>query len=781
MERTSYKQVDMTKEARDLEAVLAKIVNHRKANLKGLFRQIVDNSENPDLGFPVEVIHDSIDITFAETLSQNEKYILKAALETDTSRAIEPKDLLERVKKSVKDEGDRIQMHFYLRAFILDRLRVSTEDYFYDFGVYKKRDYPQLDFVNAAVESLKLTREEAVFAFQVLADRAQSVVADDVFECVQCFRRLNPASRCGPAPASYPPNRPTTLFGKFQEPTEGEMSAGNPSKVISDSNADSIRTVKEELRKKKLSALHVFRVADPHQKGNVSVITLRNAFQELLPSLKPQALFSLMKIIDRNRNGFIDLSEYEIVMLDDKADLEAIKDNDSRLENNRSEKGSSLQGSRLSESVKSSRGSARGSVKSQTGLGGAPGDQLCRDGVLQDSEDPADLCKAIGVYLVDTGSQVEELFRFVDDKSTGVAPTHSVWKLLKENLPKSDKSVLLKAARYLDSNRCGFVTKGDFTAGLSNGPLSLKAATPKEEKRLEAGAKKVLVAKSAETALPPIDDGTFYNQVRILRFQLHQKNIDSNILFADQEAPVLTLAQEVSKKLPEFPKQKIVQILRYLDSTSSGVVSQQDFDLMIGFAPAGEGLDDTRYFDEACLDRKAIDKLAALLKKKAMTPARLFEESDSDRNGEANILDMKKAIETRFKGEENAEGIAVEFVRDLKYAFKTYDFDAKRFELFMKSPEAAFNFESRLMSPRIPPVESEAPIGCQRPDGSEGSARSPGQIRAGGAVEHIAVPRVHRWSRHRQQGTLHVGGVFEVPQKHEGLSDIGLSLSLRSL
>jgi len=127
------------------------------------------------------------------------------------------------------------------------------------------------------------------------------------------------------------------------------------------------------------------------------------------------------------------------------------------------------------------------------------------------------------------------------------------------------------------------------------------------------------------------------------------------------------------------------------------VVLQQDFDLMVGVAPAGESLEDTRIFDEAVLDRKATDFLAALLKKKAMSFAALFAASDSNRDGLANILDLKRAIEACFKGAENVHGIAVDFVRVLKSVFKTNDFDLKRFELFVRSPDTAFNFESTLI------------------------------------------------------------------------------------
>ena len=688
----------MNKEARTIEQVISKIVNHRKANIKGLIRLIIDNSENPEDNIPVEVIHECIDITFLDVLSPKEKIILKDALDTDTNRLMKTQDFLNRLKTNIKDEGDRIQIHFFFRAFILDKIRKSTEDYFYDYRIFRGREYTQQDFIGPAIDSLGLAREEAIYAFQVLADRAECVLADDVFECVQCFRFTNPYSTCGPPQTVYPPTKPskntpaTDEYIKRGDSEKLDQNKQNQKPVQPSNSGEAITTVKNELKKKKLSALHVYRVADTSDIGNVSVITLRNAFQELLPELKPQTIFSLMKIIDTNRNGFIEMSEYEIVMLDDKEDLKAMKDNDSRVENNLSEMNESMKGSAMG---KSARGSIAGSVV-MSELGGDEG-----KGRIVDSDDPADIARQIGDYFSSNNMKPDAVFRYCDETETGTVPVLTILQNFKESMPDADHKLLAKGARALDSLRTGFISKGDFIAGLSS-----KNKPPKPQKLdqtpkpIQANQKKETAKQSTATQIsePPLDDGSFYSQVRILRYQLIAKNVEIETLFEEKEMSVIGLANELQRLLPDFPKSKLIGILKYLDSAESGLVRKEEFELMIGVNKETSEIQESRLFDEVNINRTAIEAIRKIIERKKVKLSEVFRVCDTDSNGYANILDIKKGLEYMMQGEDNIQNKIIAFVKELKSVYKTNNFNSAKFELFMKSPEKAYIHESRIIN-----------------------------------------------------------------------------------
>ena len=77
-----------------------------------------------------------------------------------------------------------------------------------------------------------------------------------------------------------------------------------------------IDIVKQSLAKRKLSSMHMFRLADKDDEGSTSLITLKNVIQSMLPDVKQEVLFNFLKIIDSNRNGFIERDEYAVIMME---------------------------------------------------------------------------------------------------------------------------------------------------------------------------------------------------------------------------------------------------------------------------------------------------------------------------------------------------------------------------------------------------------------------------------------------------------------------------------
>ena len=78
----------------------------------------------------------------------------------------------------------------------------------------------------------------------------------------------------------------------------------------------------------------------------------------MLPEIPHHKLVSLMRILDANRNGFMEREEFELLMLEDKDDLQDIHRSDSAAESVQNNSAISEALSMSRKSVKSNQGDA---------------------------------------------------------------------------------------------------------------------------------------------------------------------------------------------------------------------------------------------------------------------------------------------------------------------------------------------------------------------------------------------------------------------------------------
>lgn len=212
LERKQKDKVDMTREGRDFQQVISKIVNNKKIDLKGFFRLLIDTCNEPERGIPIDIVRDTADVAFVDILNERERHIFKDALDINEDGVLDPEEMLDTLKTAMTDIHDKIQMHFYYRACILDKRKVATEDYFFPYGLYKKTEYTEADFTSPAMRSLNFSREEAILCFEVLADKSKTIIGYDIIDCVESFRKLkNLEAKCGEPPQKFPPKKPTIM------------------------------------------------------------------------------------------------------------------------------------------------------------------------------------------------------------------------------------------------------------------------------------------------------------------------------------------------------------------------------------------------------------------------------------------------------------------------------------------------------------------------------------------------------------------------------------------
>lgn len=392
--------------------------------------------------------------------------------------------------------------------------------------------------------------------------------------------------------------------------------------MSSEKRDEIITTIKTALAKKRLSALHIYRMADPEDANSVSVITLKQVFLSMIPGLQPDTVFALLKILDANRNGFVDKEEFELVFLKDKNDLEDIKDDDSRIEYKQSEQSIHNKSQRLDESMhEDSQLGNNDSVidEVKTPRGGVTPRDLASDaqhysGSLNlDSDDPSQVARSIGKEMLDNMVHPESVFEGLDDENQGLVALQRLVRTMKEYLPNVHPAILFKCAKYMDSDKDGFIKKGDYLAALGGRPVSNQSESPRGDSRpaIAPASSKIgsqpsqpgmgpggagsndLTGKLGQEA-PTLSDRQFYEKVRALKDLIRANSVAIDCIFEGEEIPTALLANRLNTALPDFPRQSIRQILKYVDVENNGLIRRDEFDLMIGYDNNKAELDESR-------------------------------------------------------------------------------------------------------------------------------------------------------------------------------------------
>lgn len=349
---------------------------------------------------------------------------------------------------------------------------------------------------------------------------------------------------------------------------------------------ETIKIVKEALASKKLSALHVYRLADEDETNSISAITLKQTLQSLVPEIPAKIAFKLMRILDTNRNGFIDLHEYEIIFLKNKNDLEDIKDNDSRMEYRKSEHQSIN-----NESVIDNNDSIMDDI-------GTPRDIEKREDVH--SDDPSQLTKNIGKVMAENSINPEAVFDEVDQEGNGTAPLMLILRTLTEFMPEVDGVSLFRASKYMDSSKDGFIKRGDFLAALGGKKIErapqeekyqrpvIKPASSSVQAPVASQGQKKNQNSGAKTWEEPalLSDRQFYEKVRHLKQLLKAEGVSVDSLFGYddcKEQAVMSIATRIHECFPKLPKSEIIPILKYVDVGNNGTIQRDEFELMIGY------------------------------------------------------------------------------------------------------------------------------------------------------------------------------------------------------
>jgi Ca2+-binding EF-hand superfamily protein len=330
--------------------------------------------------------------------------------------------------------------------------------------------------------------------------------------------------------------------------------------------------VKDAIRNKKLRALDVYRMADDQEKDAVSVISLKNTFQQYVPELRKEDTISLLKSLDLKRSGFITRADFEIALLDDREDLLSMSAHDSQrdLDNEKAEK--SMKGSRTS-------------IHSIQTVESNVSDKVISGSQIFDKDDsPEALTKDLGKAIKNTNLTPEGIFDELDFEEKKSLPLMVMFNSVKEIFPKANRTKLMNAFKHMDKNRDGFIDRGDFCQFLSlksgKAPANpTKPSKPKVEdrKKSEEVSKEVTGSRIFENEQDP---GILTKNLAVA---LKDAEVSPETIYMDIDredkgsVPVLGIFNALKEIFPKSNKKKLMAVCQNLDYDKDGFIIKGDF------------------------------------------------------------------------------------------------------------------------------------------------------------------------------------------------------------
>lgn len=459
LDKPSEERGAVVEKAVNFGQVLVKILSDKKYDLTAFFIKLVDvNQGDISKGIDIDIVNDAARSTFSKLLSKDELNIFTDGLDANNSSKLDFSEIIAVLGKAMKDKVDRFKAYFALTAASLDKRKMATgklglllEDFFISYGLYPKTKYIKDQFVERVMKIFSILFYESSEMFEFFADGADTVPGSDLYAAVNKYRKVKVQA------TSLEPEVPPIVEPKKPD-IEPAKPIRKPEKLTPDQEAELVKKFKATLAKRNLNFEHLFNMADPDDNGTVSVIGLRNAIKSQVPDFSQTDLFNLLKVLDKNKNGAIDIEEYEAIMLTDKEDLKSISDNDSRVELRKSQLGSQKSISNASAASINSR-SAHSGAKNK--LPSGPGQPKPLPDQVVKNIDPR---KALGEIILNFQKKEivpASLYDWTDTDGDKILPTMRLYKELVINL-EVDKGKIGAAVKLMDVNSSGYVLRGDF-------------------------------------------------------------------------------------------------------------------------------------------------------------------------------------------------------------------------------------------------------------------------------------------------------------------------------
>jgi Ca2+-binding EF-hand superfamily protein len=350
----------------------------------------------------------------------------------------------------------------------LDNEKISTEKYFSENADMNPGDNYDLGQLIAKMDIASeglCGEEEANKMFKFLASAGGSVRAEDIFDSIDHYRK-NKGKKDKKKNFTIKKKNPNGIFNPSVSGVSGisgeakddkgtknkdKGKSGNiritESVVIEDKKEQKdpsaiIKKVNKEMKRAKLSAAHLFRQSDPEKKGAATSFSLMRNLSNAVPKLTPQDIKEWLKVIDVDGNGMIKKIEYEVIMVNDKEELDKMRDDRLDSENSSILSNSSIISNKPARPVK---------------LKPISSEKPSKEAIDK-------LIKKLRTALKQKEITIKAIFNNLKTENSDVVPTLSLLTILKSHLvPKMMKNrEIVQILKFTDLNSDGFISEEEF-------------------------------------------------------------------------------------------------------------------------------------------------------------------------------------------------------------------------------------------------------------------------------------------------------------------------------
>ena len=648
-----------------LTRVIAKIVVSKKPTIRTWFRQVLVKGDTVD----IDVVKESLKSIFKSILTPEEIVTLQDALDIKNLPKVTIEGMLASLRPGYSEDiAELTKLHLGLTAILLDREKQATTDQLLKLHLSPTDRITLDEFTGNVARWLRLPEDRqlirGVFAF--LGDQQQAFLVSDLAAYVDFFRKTAPVSTADEK----------VLRGHKEGEKSAVGAAGREKNDAGRMQRDQVvQRVKSALNKQKLSALHVYRLADPEELDETSVISLKRELQRVLPELDPTTLLSIVKLADSRRTGFVKREDWELLVMTDPEDLVEMEHEESRRD---------LSQSLIADNVSIASNLSKKSTRAVT------------------TGDPVHTLMLITSQLQREGISPEQLFEQLAEEGSDSIPTQLLFQALLRiavKIPNTKKPEVANAVKHIDIQQRGFITKGELLVSLQ--PLAVPLVN-NQNAPIEEGLPELKIGRHSVSRQPvtyearlEITDSEFHELVHELKEAIAKTGIQLKTVFASvadleeyEPIPVLTLTSRLQTQMPDFNKQKLMKVMKYVDINKNGLISKEEFEVTLGYNESKDEIELSTYSkDAAAIDTTVLSKTKEALVKRGLDTNRLFDYSDIDRDGLITILDLKNGYERVFCPGPDEMPEMLDFLKEVRHGFKTSRFTKEQLNIFMEQPD----------------------------------------------------------------------------------------------
>ena len=183
-------------ETLSLEGILAKMEKFDNKDLTNFIRKIFERSDHLEQdGVMIHVVNQVLSEEYHEILTSAEQKFFVEQVDENGNGMLSLIEIVEVFKKAVDGQQEVPKLWFMVYGMLLDKRNLATQDFFYEYQLLAKKTYYEEEFISKIEQAFECESTDSSEIFEFLSEKTSYVKSENLFECVNSFRRFQPESK----------------------------------------------------------------------------------------------------------------------------------------------------------------------------------------------------------------------------------------------------------------------------------------------------------------------------------------------------------------------------------------------------------------------------------------------------------------------------------------------------------------------------------------------------------------------------------------------------------